>query len=163
MVVIEMNPRVSRSSALASKATGFPDRQDRGQALRRLHPGRDSQRHHPGDLRLLRADHRLRGDQDSALHLRKIPPGRRHPDHPDEIGRGGDGDRPDLQGEPAEGPALPGDRFLRLGKPDFRLAGRLPAGAFSQTELDTPAVQAADPQLGAALVSGRCSARRIHP
>ena len=24
MVVIEMNPRVSRSSALASKATGFP-------------------------------------------------------------------------------------------------------------------------------------------
>ena len=29
MIVIEMNPRVSRSSALASKATGFPDRQDR--------------------------------------------------------------------------------------------------------------------------------------
>jgi carbamoyl-phosphate synthase large subunit len=29
-VVIEMNPRVSRSSALASKATGLPDRQDRG-------------------------------------------------------------------------------------------------------------------------------------
>ncbi|NJM30255.1 MAG: carbamoyl-phosphate synthase large subunit, partial [Rhizobiales bacterium] len=27
LVVIEMNPRVSRSSALASKATGFPDRQ----------------------------------------------------------------------------------------------------------------------------------------
>ena len=24
MVIIEMNPRVSRSSALASKATGFP-------------------------------------------------------------------------------------------------------------------------------------------
>ncbi|PNM08520.1 hypothetical protein A6J63_024710 [Yersinia enterocolitica] len=24
MIVIEMNPRVSRSSALASKATGFP-------------------------------------------------------------------------------------------------------------------------------------------
>ena len=28
-LVIEMNPRVSRSSALASKATGYPDRQDR--------------------------------------------------------------------------------------------------------------------------------------
>ncbi len=39
LVVIEMNPRVSRSSALASKATGFPDRQDRGQACRRLHAG----------------------------------------------------------------------------------------------------------------------------
>jgi carbamoyl-phosphate synthase large subunit len=37
MVVIEMNPRVSRSSALASKATGFPDRQDRRQAGRGLH------------------------------------------------------------------------------------------------------------------------------
>jgi carbamoyl-phosphate synthase large subunit len=32
MVVIEMNPRVSRSSALASKATGFPHRQGGGQA-----------------------------------------------------------------------------------------------------------------------------------
>ena len=29
ILVIEMNPRVSRSSALASKATGFPDREDR--------------------------------------------------------------------------------------------------------------------------------------
>jgi carbamoyl-phosphate synthase large subunit len=37
MVVIEMNPRVSRSSALASKATGLPDRQGRRQARRRLH------------------------------------------------------------------------------------------------------------------------------
>ena len=47
MVVIEMNPRVSRSSALASKATGFPDRQDRGQACRRLRARRAAERHHP--------------------------------------------------------------------------------------------------------------------
>ena len=46
MVVIEMNPRVSRSSALASKATGFPDREDRGQTRGGLHPRRDPQRHH---------------------------------------------------------------------------------------------------------------------
>ena len=46
MVVIEMNPRVSRSSALASKATGFPDRQGRGAARGRLHARRDRQRHH---------------------------------------------------------------------------------------------------------------------
>ncbi len=39
LLVIEMNPRVSRSSALASKATGFPDRQGRGQAGGRLHAG----------------------------------------------------------------------------------------------------------------------------
>jgi carbamoyl-phosphate synthase large subunit len=36
MVIIEMNPRVSRSSALASKATGLPDRQDCRQAGGRL-------------------------------------------------------------------------------------------------------------------------------
>ncbi len=37
MVVIEMNPRVSRSSALASKATGFPHREDRRSTGRRLY------------------------------------------------------------------------------------------------------------------------------
>ena len=61
MVVIEMNPRVSRSSALASKATGLPDREDRRQARRRLHARRDHQRHHAQDAGLLRADARLRG------------------------------------------------------------------------------------------------------
>ena len=39
MVVIEMNPRVSRSSALASKATGFPDRQNRCQTGGGLYAG----------------------------------------------------------------------------------------------------------------------------
>ena len=53
LMVIEMNPRVSRSSALASKATGFPDRQDRRQAGGRLHPRRDQKRYHPRDLRLV--------------------------------------------------------------------------------------------------------------
>ncbi len=37
MVVIEMNPRVSRSSALASKATGFPDCEDRRETGRWLY------------------------------------------------------------------------------------------------------------------------------
>ena len=75
LVVIEMNPRVSRSSALASKATGFPDRQDRRQARRRLHARRDSERHHARDAGVLRADDRLRGHQDPALHLREVPAG----------------------------------------------------------------------------------------
>ncbi len=39
LLVIEMNPRVSRSSALASKATGFPHRQDRREAGGGLHTG----------------------------------------------------------------------------------------------------------------------------
>ena len=43
-----------------------PDRQGRGQARRRLHAGRDRQRHHRRrDARELRADHRLRRHQDS--------------------------------------------------------------------------------------------------
>ncbi len=48
MIVIEMNPRVSRSSALASKATGFPIAKVDGQARRGLHTRRDRQRHHGG-------------------------------------------------------------------------------------------------------------------
>ena len=46
MVVIEMNPRVSRSSALASKATGFPIAKIAARARGRLHARRDPERHH---------------------------------------------------------------------------------------------------------------------
>ena len=53
MVIIEMNPRVSRSSALASKATGFPIAKIAAKLAVGLHPGRNPQRHHPRDLRLL--------------------------------------------------------------------------------------------------------------
>ena len=61
-----MNPRVSRSSALASKATGFPIAKIAARLAVGLPPRRDPQRHHPGDAGLLRADHRLRGDQGAA-------------------------------------------------------------------------------------------------
>ena len=111
LVVIEMNPRVSRSSALASKATGFPDRQGRRQARGRLHARRDRQRHHRRrDAGLVRADHRLRRHQNPALRLREISRRRAGADHLDEIGRRGDGDRPHLPGELAEGAALAGNR-----------------------------------------------------
>ena len=63
MTVIEMNPRVSRSSALASKATGFPDCEDRRQAGARLHARRDPERHHARHAGLVRTDHRLRRRQ----------------------------------------------------------------------------------------------------
>ena len=77
MIVIEMNPRVSRSSALASKATGFPI----AKVAAKLAVGYtlDELRNEitggatPG---LLRAQHRLRGHQDPALRLREIPAGR---------------------------------------------------------------------------------------
>ena len=51
IVVIEMNPRVSRSSALASQGDGLPDREDRRAARRRLRARGDPQRHHPADAR----------------------------------------------------------------------------------------------------------------
>jgi carbamoyl-phosphate synthase large subunit len=45
-VVIEMNPRVSRSSALASKATGFPIAKIAARLAVGYHARRDHQRHH---------------------------------------------------------------------------------------------------------------------
>ena len=111
LVVIEMNPRVSRSSALASKATGFPIAKVAAAPGRRLHARRAGQRHHRRrDAGLVRADHRLRGHQDPALCLREIPRRRADADHRHEVGRRGHGHRPHLPGIPAEGPARPGNR-----------------------------------------------------
>ena len=77
IVVIEMNPRVSRSSALASKATGFPI----AKIAARLAVGytldeipNDITRATPGALR---ADDRLRRRQVAALRVREVP--RRRP------------------------------------------------------------------------------------
>ncbi len=116
-IVIEMNPRVSRSSALASKATGFPHRQVRRQDRRRLHARRAAQRHHQGHPGLVRAEHRLRGHQGPALRLREVPRCRRHADHPDEIGRRGDGHRPHVPRVSGQGDPQPRARHLgiRLG------------------------------------------------
>jgi carbamoyl-phosphate synthase large subunit len=98
MVAIEMNPRVSAVVALASKATGFPIREDCRQARARLSPRRDSQRHHPPDAGVLRADDRLRGDQGPAVGVREVPAGRPHADDADEVGGRGHGHRPHVQG-----------------------------------------------------------------
>ncbi len=93
----------------------LPDRQDRRQARRRLPARRDPQRHHPRDPRLLRADDRLRRHQDPALGVREVPRGRPGPDHADEVGRRGDGDRPDLPRVVPEGPARARGRPVRPG------------------------------------------------
>ena len=74
MMVIEMNPRVSRSSALASKATGFPI----AKVAAKLAVGYTLDEL-SNDITggatpaSLRADHRLRGHQGAALRLREIP------------------------------------------------------------------------------------------
>ena len=52
MIVIEMNPRVSRSSALASKATGFPIAKIAAKLAVGYRLSRIAQRHHSRDDRL---------------------------------------------------------------------------------------------------------------
>ena len=52
------------------------DRQDRGEAGRRLPAARAAERHHARDDRLLRADDRLRRDEDSAVRVREVSRGR---------------------------------------------------------------------------------------
>ena len=73
MVVIEMNPRVSRSSALASKATGFPIAKVAAKLAVGYTLDELANDITQGDAGLLRADHRLRGGEDPALHLREVP------------------------------------------------------------------------------------------
>ncbi len=114
-VLIEMNPRVSRSSALASKATGFPIAKIA--ALLAVGYRLDEIRNDitgatPG---LVRADARLRRDQGPAVRLREVPRGRPRAHVDDEVGRRGDGDRPDVQGGVREGVARPGEVRRRSG------------------------------------------------
>ncbi len=56
MRVIEMNPRVSRSSALASKATGFPIAKIAAKLAVGYTLDEIAERHHEEDARLVRAD-----------------------------------------------------------------------------------------------------------
>ena len=110
VLVIEMNPRVSRSSALASKATGFPI----AKIAAKLAVG----------YTLDELKNEITGGATPASFeptidyvVTKIPrftfekfPGAEHaPHHADEIGGRGHGDRPHLPGVDAEGAAQPGD------------------------------------------------------
>ena len=97
MIIIEMNPRVSRSSALASKATGFPIAKVAaklavGYTLDELQNeitgGATPASFEPSiDYVVTKVP---------AFRLRKVSPGRRQADNPDEVGWRGDGDRPHL-------------------------------------------------------------------
>ena len=114
LVVIEMNPRVSRSSALASKATGFPIAKVAAKLAVGYTLDELAQRDHRRHAGLVRADDRLRRHQDAALHLREVPGRRAAADDLDEVGRRGDGDRPQLRRIGAQGAAFDGDRAHRL-------------------------------------------------
>ena len=77
ILVIEMNPRVSRSSRAGVEGDRVPDREDRRAPGRRLRAGGDPQRHHAGHAGELRADDRLRRRQVAALRVREVPRRRR--------------------------------------------------------------------------------------
>jgi biotin carboxylase len=110
MIIIEMNPRVSRSSALASKATGFPIAKVAAKLAVGYTLTSCATTSPAVPRRPLRAEHRLRRHQDPALRVREVPRGRRHADHADEVRRRGHGHRPHLPGVLAEGAARAGDR-----------------------------------------------------
>ena len=122
MVVIEMNPRVSRSSALASKATGFPIAKIAallavGYTLDEI--PNDITRDDAGRVRAL---DRLRGHEDPALRLREVPRRRLPARHAHEERRRGHGDRPHVQGVARQGAAVAGGRHGRVDRPS-RCAG----------------------------------------
>ena len=99
----------------------LPDRQGRRQAGGGLHAGRTAQRHHRRrHAGQLRAQHRLRGDEDPALCLREVPRGRPAPGHADEVGGRGHGHRPHVPGKLPEGAARPGDRHRRPERTQHR-------------------------------------------
>ncbi len=123
-VVIEMNPRVSRSSALASKATGFPIAKIAAQlavgyTLDEI-PNDITKTATSSTPASFEPVDRLRRHQDPALGVREAARHVRCARHPDAVGRRGDGDRSDLPREPAEGAALaragPSRSQLRPGR-----------------------------------------------
>ena len=113
MVVIEMNPRVSRSSALASKATGFPIAKIAARLAVGYTLDEIPQRHHGRDTGQFRAEHRLRSHQGPPVGVREVPGDPGNPRHTDAIGGRGDGHRPKLPGIAAKGVAIAGDRPCR--------------------------------------------------
>ena len=107
ILVIEMNPRVSRSSRAGLEGDGLSDRQDRRAARGRLLARGDPERHHAGHAGELRADDRLRRRQVAAVRVREVPRRRSAPLDAHEERRRGDGDRPHVPAGVREGDAQP--------------------------------------------------------
>ena len=128
MIVIEMNPRVSRSSALASKATGFPI----AKIATKLAVGytldeipNDITRETPACFEPT-IDYVV--TKVPRFAFEKFPGADDDAGPADEVGGRGDGHRPHLQGVAGQGAALAGDRPLGPG-PRPRAAARRAASA----------------------------------
>jgi hypothetical protein len=150
LIVIEMNPRVSRSSALASKATGYPI----AKIAAKLAVG----------YRLDELTNDITGTSAAfeptidyvvvkvpRFAFEKFRGGRPAPDHADEVGRRGDGHRQDLQGGHPEGGALAGDGrdglVSLIGKLDYRDLASRGARAANAGEAAAPVPRAVRDEL----------------
>ena len=114
-IVIEMNPRVSRSSALASKATGFPIAKIA--ALLAVGYRLDEI---PNDItKKTPASFEPTLDyvvvEDPALHVREVPRRRHDARRPDEVRGRGHGPRPHVRRVVREGACAPSRRGARAG------------------------------------------------
>ena len=124
MVVIEMNPRVSRSSALASKATGFRSRRS-PRSSRSATRSTSCRTTSPARRRPASSRRSTTSSPRSRAWPSKISRRRRHADDADEVRRRSDGDRPHVQGSAAKGAALARDRARSASmKWNFGSAGR---------------------------------------
>ncbi len=122
MVVIEMNPRVSRSSALACKATGFPIAKIAAK-LASVTRWTKSATTSPAKRRPVLSRRSIMWWPKFRALLSKNFPRPKISHATDEIGGRSDGDRPDLQGIVAESVALTGNRLIWLrAKVDLSLS-----------------------------------------
>ena len=114
-VIIEMNPRVSRSSALASKATGFPI----ARIAAKLALGYRLDEIVNAITRSTPASFEPALDyvvvKIPRFAFEKFPGGGRRARHVDEVGRRGDGDRTDVRGGAPQGGPLARERPHRSG------------------------------------------------
>ena len=169
IVVIEMNPQGLALLGAGIEGDRLPDREDGGQARRRVRARGDPKRHHPGDAGLLRADDRLRGDQGAAIRLREVPRHRGASLHPHAERRRGDGDRPHLRRVVREGDALAGARLpgraarwgrrscsrrSRCRRPNASTSSSRPSGATSRSRPSTSAAWS---------TAGSCASSRSSP
>ena len=122
--VIEVNPRVSRSSALASKATGYPIARIAAKIALGRRLGRPPQPDHANNVRGVRAGPGLCRDQDPPLAVRQVRACGPAAGHPDEGHRRGHGHRAHPRGISQQGRARHGERRphaavgrLRVGSP----------------------------------------------
>ena len=124
MVVIEMNPRVVRSSALASKATGFPI----AKIAAKLAVGYTLDELDNDITKVTPASFEPTIDyvvtKIPRFAFEKFPGSEARADHRDEIGGRGDGDRPHDPRIAAEGAGLARDRADRLRRDRDRGRGR---------------------------------------